>query len=127
MFRLITAAVAITIGSAVSGSPQALASSAAPASDGAGDGQVVCKYVVSAQRGAKPFQMCLTKSQWAAKEAKDSADLNRIECRYEEAIGSKLKSRKVCQPASEWAQQRRMHREQVQDIQMRVCVPGGGC
>lgn len=126
MFRLITVAAAITFGSAVLAAPQAAIAPAAP-SPGADDGPVVCKYVVTAQRRAKPFQMCLTKSQWAAKEAKDRADANRIECRYEDVPGSKLKSRKICQPASEWAEQRRLHREQVEDIQMKVCVPSGGC
>ena len=100
---------------------------AAPASQAADDAKVVCKYVITAKRGAKPFQMCLTKAKWAAKEAKDSEDANRIECRYEEVPGSKFKSKKICQPASEWAEQRRMHREQVEDIQMKVCVAGGGC
>lgn len=125
MFRTITAAMAIGLASAAIGASQST-SSAAPDHDPAADSKV-CKYVVSAKRGSKPFQMCLTKSQWAAKTEKDAMEANRIVCRYEEKIGTRLVSRKICQPASEWAEQQQMHRDQVQDIQIRVCVPGGGC
>ncbi len=61
MFRLITVAVAITFGSAVLAAPQAAIAPAA-VSPGAGDGQVLCKFVVTAERGSKPFQMCQTKA-----------------------------------------------------------------
>lgn len=87
----------------------------------------VCKFVVSAKRGSKPTRLCLTESQWAAKAAKDAEDANRIECRYEEVPGTKFRSKKVCQPASEWAEQRRLHREQIEQVQMKVCVSGAGC
>lgn len=123
MSRLMTAAVTAAIAAAAVQTP---AAQATPATGGTAD-EAVCKYVVSDERGSKPFRMCLTQSQWAAKEAKDAENANRIVCRYEDVPGSKFKSRKICQPASEWAEQRRLHREQVEDIQMRVCVGGAGC
>ncbi len=89
--------------------------------------QVVCKNVVAAQRGSKPFQMCLTKSAWAEREAKDSQNANRIVCRYEEVPGDRFRSKKICQSASAWAERRRLDREEVEKIQRSVCVSGGGC
>ena len=120
MVRWIVAAAA-AFGSAASAGGQA------PADGPKSVAGTVCKYVVSAKRGSKPTRLCLTESQWAAKAAKDAEDANRIECRYEEVPGTKFRSKKVCQPASEWAEQRRLHREQIEQVQMKVCVGGAGC
>ena len=121
----VTAAVAaLAIETAAAGAIQAGSPGAAPASN---SGDRVCKYVVAEERGSKPYRLCLTKSGWAAKAEKDAKDANRIECRYEEVPGSKFRSKKICQPASEWVEQRRLHRQQVEDMQMRVCVAGAGC
>lgn len=125
MLRIVTAGVALAIASAAAGAGNGAVSAAAPAPAATAD--TVCKYVVAAKAGSKPYRLCLTESQWAAKAQKDAENANRIECRYEEVPGTKFRSKKVCQPASEWAEQRRLHREQVEDIQMRVCVAGAGC
>lgn len=117
----IIALTAFALGSAAVAAPQA--SSIAPAAKP----QIVCKYVVSAQPGSKPSQLCLTKSEWAQRDAKASKDANRIECRYEDVPGSRFRSKKVCQPASAWAEHRRLEREHVEQIQRNVCVRGGGC
>lgn len=117
-----TFVAAAVCASAVLASPALTAETpAAAASD------TVCKYVVSAERGSKPFQMCMTKAQWAAKAERDAEDANRIVCRYEEVSGSRLKARKICQPASQWAEDRDMHRGQVEQMQRGACVPGAGC
>lgn len=101
-----------------------VAHAAAPSGDG---GETVCKYVTTPERGKKPFEMCLTKAQWAAKAEADARDPNRIVCRYEDVPGSKLKGRKVCQAASQWDADRAMHREQVELMQKKACIPGAGC
>ncbi len=119
MIRIITLA-AIALGSAA-GAAQQTSSAAAVAT------QAVCKHVVSAQAGATPFPMCLTKSEWAQREAKDMKDANRIVCRYQDVPGSRFRSKKICQPASAWAGHRRLEREQVEQIQRNVCVAGAGC
>lgn len=117
---LVGAAICATVLAAAPGAT-ALAQSSADSAD------KVCKYVTTPERGSKPFQMCMTKAEWAAKEARDAKDPNRIVCRYEDVPGSKLKGRKVCQPASQWAEDRAMHREQVELMQKKACIPGAGC
>src|SRR5690349_2980263 len=59
----------------------------------------VCKYVVSADPGAKPYQLCLTKDEWTAKKLADAKDANRMVCHYEETPGTRLRSRKICMSA----------------------------
>lgn len=120
MFRMMIASAlfgAIAIGSV---SMVSAASSA--------DGEAkVCKWVTGKDHGVKPFQMCMTKAEWAAKEERDAQDPNRIVCRYEDVPGTKLKGRRVCQPASAWAEDRAMHREQVELMQKQACIPNAGC
>ncbi len=120
MFRIMTLA-AFALGSAVYAAPQS------PSAVGAANAPLACKFVVTAESGAKPFQMCLTKSEWAQREAKANRDANRIVCRYQEVPGSRFRSKKICQPASAWAEHRRLEREQVEQIQRSVCVAGAGC
>jgi hypothetical protein len=103
------------------------AASASPPPPNANDLQVQCKYVVAATPGSKPYRMCMSKGDWAVKEAQDSNDANRTVCHYEETPGSRLKGQKICQPASAWAEDRRLSREQTEGIQMKACVPGAGC
>jgi hypothetical protein len=111
----------------------ALAQQAAPpavppsASEAATSEPKVCKFVVEAARGAKPYQLCMTKAEWDAKKLADAKDATRIECRYEEMPGTRFRSAKVCMPASQWAEQRRLDREAVERIQSGVCVAGAGC
>jgi hypothetical protein len=78
----------------------------------------VCKTVVSAEPGAKPQQLCMTRAEWDAKKIADAKDPNRIVCRYEEVPGSRFRSQKICQPASEWANQRQLQRQEIERVQM---------
>ena len=87
----------------------------------------ICKTVVSAERGAKPYKLCMTQAEWEAKKIADAKDANRIVCHYDEQLGTRLRVSKVCMPASEWEAQRRGDREAVERAQMQTCVPGGGC
>ena len=86
----------------------------------------ICKMVTD-NRATKPFQMCMTKAEWALKEIADAKDPNRIVCHYEEEPGTRLRGRKVCMTAVEWAAQRQGDREVTERIQMQTCVPGAGC
>ena len=88
---------------------------------------VVCKYVVSAEPGAKPFQMCLTKGQWAAKEQTDAKDPNRVVCRYEESLGTRVRAAKVCMTPAQWAERERLERQEIERIQRGACVQFAGC
>lgn len=87
----------------------------------------ICKHVVSAERGAKPYQMCMTKAEWAAKAAADAKDANRIVCRYEEVPGTRFRGRKICMSAAEWANQRFEERQAIERIQNSTCKAGSGC
>lgn len=107
--------------------PPAVAASQTASATTTATTQVVCKIVITARPGSKPFQMCLTKSAWAEREAKDSQNANRIVCRYEEVPGDRFRSKKICQSASAWAERRQLDREAVERIQRSVCVSGGGC
>jgi hypothetical protein len=94
------------------------------------DAKIICKYVVAAgpSRENKPYRMCMSKSDWAMKDARDAKDPNRIVCKYQEDPSApKLWGYKICQPASEWAEQERMEREHIQRIQMGTCAPGQPC
>jgi len=136
MIRLFTAGT-IALGLAVVGGTAALAQQQ-PSSGVATiqseparnteDAKIICKYVVAAgpSRDNKPYQMCMSNADWAAKEARDSKDANRIVCKYQENPGSPyLKGYKICQPASEWSEQERLAREHIQIIQMQTRGPGG--
>lgn len=100
--------------------PVALPPKAAPAG-------TVCKFVVASTPGAKPYEMCLTPQQWAAKKKADAKDPNRIVCRYEEASATRFKSHKICMTAAEWENQRQLERQGIDAIQRSTCVPGAGC
>ena len=78
---------------------------------------VKCEYVVSADAGSKPTQLCLTKSQWAAKKKQDASDPNRIICHYEEEPGTRFASNKICMSAAQWADRRLQDRQDVERIQ----------
>jgi hypothetical protein len=87
----------------------------------------ICKMVVSAEIGAKPYQMCMTKAEWEAKRIADAKDPNRMVCHYAEESGTRFRSAKVCMTAIEWENQRQLDRREVERIQMQTCVPGAGC
>jgi hypothetical protein len=80
----------------------------------------VCKTVVNAELGAKPYKLCMTRAEWDAKKIADAKDANRIICRYEEVPGTRFRSRKVCQPASEWDNQRLLQRQELERVQMQT-------
>jgi hypothetical protein len=80
----------------------------------------VCKTVVSAEPGAKPYQLCMTQAEWEAKKIADAKDANRIVCHYEEVPGQRFRSTKVCMPASEWDVQRMRERQEVERVQMQT-------
>ena len=87
----------------------------------------ICKMVVSAEAGAKPYKLCMTQAEWEAKKIADAKDANRIVCHYGEQMGTRLRTAKICMPASEWEAQRQGDREALERAQMQSCVPGGGC
>jgi hypothetical protein len=87
----------------------------------------ICKTVVGTDRGAKPYQLCMTKAEWDAKKIADAKDPNRMVCKYEQKPGTRLVTQKTCLTAAEWEAQRLATREAVEKIQMQTCVPGAGC
>ncbi len=131
MVRIMTlAAIALGVPACAAPPTPSVAAAVAPQSSSvaaAADPQEVCKFVITAQPGAKPFQMCLTRSEWAQRDAIASRDANRIECRYQDVPGSRFHSKKICQPASAWAEHQRLEREALEAVQRNVCVRGGGC
>lgn len=82
------------------------------------DDPVKCEYVVSAEAGSKPVQMCLTRSQWALKKQQDASDANRIVCHYEEEPGTRFRSRKICMSAAQWDDRKLQDRQDVERIQL---------
>ena len=102
-------------------------SEAPPVAKAPPDEKKICQSVVSADIGAKPYQLCQTKAEWDAKKAEDAKDATRMVCRYEEMPGTRFRSAKICQPKSAWDEARRLDREAVEQIQRSVCVAGGGC
>ena len=96
---------------------------AAPAPDPAR----ICKMVVSAERGAKPYELCMSKAEWDAKKIADAKDATRMVCRYQEDIKTRFRSFKVCMTAAEWENNRLAERQAIERIQNGTCVPGGGC
>ena len=117
---LAAAGLAVAAASFASASPE-------PATAPASDQQKICKTVVSAEPGTKPYQMCMTKAEWDAKKIADAKDPNRMVCHYEEQIGTRFRSNKVCMTAMEWENARQADRREVERIQMQTCVPGAGC
>ncbi len=107
--------------------------SAGPAQPTAGEGGVaanskpVCKFVLASDAGAQPYKLCQSKAQWTAMEAAYAKDANRMVCHYEDVPGTKVGGHKLCGPQSAWEARRAEAREQVEKIQMGVCVPGAGC
>ena len=89
--------------------------------------RVICKKVVSAEAGTKPYDMCMTKTEWTAKKVADAKDPNRIVCRYEESSTTRFRSYKVCMTAAEWTNQRQLERAAIEKLQSTTCVLGGGC
>ena len=87
----------------------------------------VCKMVVGPERGAKPYEMCMTKAEWTAKKLADAKDPNRMVCQYVEHSGTRFRSSKVCMTAMQWEQQRLADRQALEQIQMQTCVPNAGC
>ena len=120
-------AAAIIVAAPVSGAPDAAAGSPQPTASASGDANKICKYVVAAEPGSKPYQLCLSKAAWAAKEKLDAQDATRIECHYVDKTGSKFESTKVCMTAAEWENARNADRDWVQQMQSRSCAPGGPC
>lgn len=86
----------------------------------------VCKTVVSAELGTKPYKLCMTRAEWDAKKIADAKDVNRIVCRYEEVPGTRFRSAKVCMALSEWQDRWMRDRQEVERIQRSTCVRGGG-
>ena len=105
----------------------ALAAVPAQPTSPAPDRSKICKMVVSAERGAKPYELCMTREEWDAKKIADAKDANRLVCRYEEQSGTRFRSTKVCMTAAEWWNQRQRERQEVERIQMQTCVQGAGC
>lgn len=121
MFRIVIPLTAILLGSSAH-------SATSPATENVAKQEpVICKKVVSAESGTKPFDMCMTKAEWAAKKKADAKDPNRMVCRYEQASGSRLKSLKICLTAAEWQNQRQLDRQAIDKLQATTCVRGAGC
>ena len=97
------------------------------AAQATGPEQQICRHVVSNERGAKPYELCMTKAVWDAKKAADAKDPNRKVCRYQEASVSRFKSYKVCMTEVDWENQRQVERQAVERIQSSTCVRGAGC
>jgi hypothetical protein len=85
---------------------------------------IKCEYVVSADPGSKPTQMCLPQSQWAAKKKQDAADATRIVCHYEEEPGTRFASRKICMSAAQWDDRKLQDRQDVERIQLQSAGRG---
>ena len=88
---------------------------------------LVCKWVLTEGEGVKPFEMCMSKAQWKAKEAADAKDPNRMVCRIGARPDSRIGAQKQCKPASQWAEEQRLEQQHIQDLQARSCVAFAGC
>ncbi|MFL6774724.1 MAG: hypothetical protein ACJ8EI_03600 [Sphingomicrobium sp.] len=99
----------------------------APPAAGVPEQPKICKKVVDATPGSKPYDLCMTKAEWDAKKIADAKDPNRMVCHYEEQMGTRFRSNKVCMTAMEWENARQADRREVERIQMQTCVPGAGC
>ena len=88
---------------------------------------MVCKWVITEEEGVKPFEMCMSKAQWKAKEAADAKDPNRMVCRIDSRPDSRVGAQKTCKPASQWAEDQRLEQQMIQDLQARTCVAFAGC
>jgi hypothetical protein len=101
-----------TVGTA----PQSDATSAEPSTK-------ICKSVVAADPAAKPYQLCLSKSAWAARDKIAAQDATRMVCHYVEYTGGKFKAYKVCMPDAEWENQRQRDRQWIDHTQSQAGVP----
>jgi len=117
-------AVAVAVPALVLGVGMAPQISAAQGQPAPNAEPVKCEYVVSADPGAKPTQMCLTKSEWAAKKKVDASDPNRIVCHYEEEPGTRFASRKICMSAAQWDDRKLQDRQDVERIQLQSAGRG---
>jgi hypothetical protein len=124
MTRLIKGLLTVAL---VGGGMPAAAMALTQAGAVAGGDDQLCKTVVSAEVGAKPYKLCMTRTQWKARKTAEAKDPNRMVCHYQEQPGTRFRSYKVCLPASEWDNQRLRDRQAIEQIQMRSCVPGAGC
>src|ERR1700752_4739390 len=66
------------------------------------DGSKICKMVVAADPGAKPYEMCMSKAEWDARKIADAKDVNRMVCKYNEDPKTRFRSFKICMTAAEW-------------------------
>ena len=103
------------------------AENAPPVEGTASPSPQTCKYVVSVDEGAKPYRLCMSKAEWAAKKLADAKNPNRKVCRYDQASGTRFRSHKICMTAAEWENQRQLERQAIDNLQRRTCVHGGGC
>lgn len=87
------------------------------------DSKPVCKYVLSADPRAEPYELCQSKAQWAALETAYAKDANRMVCHYEETPGTRVAAHKVCGPRSAWEARRQESREITEKIQMQTPPP----
>jgi hypothetical protein len=87
----------------------------------------LCKFVVAADPGSKPYQLCLSPAGWVARDKLASQDATHNECHYVQQSGDRFRSTKVCMSATEWENQRQADRAEVDKLQRSTCVPGGGC
>lgn len=120
-------ASALTVILALPAASSAQAPAATQPDAGRQSSPVVCKYVVSADEGAKPYKMCMTRAEWSAKKKADAKDPNRKICRYEQASGTRFRSHKICMTSAEWENQRQLERQAIDKMQATTCVHGGGC
>jgi hypothetical protein len=102
----------------------------APAQRSATDadaGKKVCKWVLSAERGTKPYQLCLSPAAWALRDKLAAKDATRQECHIVPKTGWHFESTKVCMPASEWENQQLQARQAIEKIQAGSCAGGAAC
>jgi hypothetical protein len=121
MIRIGTSAAIILGFAATAGATAAISQS--PPAPNTEDSKILCKYVVAATPGSKPYRQCMSKGDWAIKESQDGKDPNLIVCHYEDVPGSRLQGRKVCQPASRWADDKQLYRDSTERIQMLTPPP----
>ena len=89
----------------------------------AGDSRPICKFVLSSEPKALPYELCQTKAQWAALEASYAKDANRMVCRYEDIPGTRIGGHKICGPLNAWEARRQLAREETEKIQAATTPP----
>src|SRR3954453_5514065 len=83
-------AAAIIIAAPLSAAQEAAVGSGQPSAAKSPD--KICKYDAAPEAKAKPYQLCLTKAAWAAKEKLDAQDATRIQCHYVAKTGAKFET-----------------------------------